>query len=69
MPAGLSLNPSMQHFLAKALASGKLITFDAMHPPMAKLRARKMRPWPSLIRSGMQKGIVPLGLACLLFGA
>ena len=37
MPAGLSLNPSMQHFLAKALASGKLITFDAMHPSMAKL--------------------------------
>jgi hypothetical protein len=36
-PAGLSLNPSMQHFLAKALASGKLITFDAMHPSMAKL--------------------------------
>jgi tetratricopeptide (TPR) repeat protein len=37
MPAGLSINPSMQHFLAKALASGKLITFDAMHPSMAKL--------------------------------
>jgi tetratricopeptide (TPR) repeat protein len=37
MPAGLALNPSMQHFLAKALASGKLITFDAMHPSMAKL--------------------------------
>ena len=37
MAAGLSLNPSMQHFLAKALASGKLITFDAMHPSMAKL--------------------------------
>jgi tetratricopeptide (TPR) repeat protein len=36
-PAGLSLNPSTQHFLAKALASGKLITFDAMHPSMAKL--------------------------------
>ena len=36
-PIGLSLNPSMQHFLAKALASGKLITFDAMHPSMAKL--------------------------------
>ncbi|HEX7507000.1 MAG TPA: tetratricopeptide repeat protein [Polyangia bacterium] len=37
MPAGLSLNPSMQHFLAKALANGKLIPFDAMHPSMAKL--------------------------------
>lgn len=36
-PAGLDLNPSMQHFLAKALASGKLIGFDAMHPSMAKL--------------------------------
>jgi tetratricopeptide (TPR) repeat protein len=36
-PAGLDLHPSMQHFLAKALASGKLITFDAMHPSMAKL--------------------------------
>jgi tetratricopeptide (TPR) repeat protein len=37
VPIGLSLNPSMQHVLAKALASGKLITFDAMHPSMAKL--------------------------------
>lgn len=36
-PAGLSLSPSLQHFLAKALASGKLIGFDAMHPSMAKL--------------------------------
>jgi tetratricopeptide (TPR) repeat protein len=36
-PIGLALNPSMQHILAKALASGKLITFDAMHPSMAKL--------------------------------
>lgn len=36
-PAGLSLNPSSQHFLAKALASGKLIGFEAMHPSMAKL--------------------------------
>jgi tetratricopeptide (TPR) repeat protein len=27
----------MQHFLAKALSSGKMITFDAMHPSMAKL--------------------------------
>jgi tetratricopeptide (TPR) repeat protein len=37
MPAGLSLNPSSQHFLAKALSSGKLISFNAMHPSMAKL--------------------------------
>jgi tetratricopeptide (TPR) repeat protein len=37
MPPGLSLNPSSQHFLAKALANGKLISFDAMHPSMAKL--------------------------------
>jgi tetratricopeptide (TPR) repeat protein len=36
-PMGLSLNPSTQHFLAKALANGKLISFDAMHPSMAKL--------------------------------
>ena len=36
-PIGLSLNPSMQHFLARAVASGKLIGFDAMHPSMAKL--------------------------------
>lgn len=35
--AGLRLNPSMQHLLAKALASGKLIGFQAMHPSMAKL--------------------------------
>jgi predicted Zn-dependent protease len=27
----------MQHLLAKALASGKLISFEAMHPSMAKL--------------------------------
>jgi tetratricopeptide (TPR) repeat protein len=36
-PAGLSLHPSLQHQLAKALGSGKLIGFDAMHPSMAKL--------------------------------
>jgi tetratricopeptide (TPR) repeat protein len=36
-PIGLALNPSMEHFLAKALASGKLIGFEAMHPSMAKL--------------------------------
>lgn len=36
-PAGLRLQPSLQHHLAKALASGKLIGFEAMHPSMAKL--------------------------------
>ncbi len=36
-PASAELPPSMQHLLAKALASGKLITFEAMHPSMAKL--------------------------------
>ncbi len=36
-PAGGELPPSMQHLLAKALASRKLITFEAMHPSMAKL--------------------------------
>jgi tetratricopeptide (TPR) repeat protein len=36
-PAGPDLPPSMQHLLAKGLASGKLITFEAMHPSMAKL--------------------------------
>jgi tetratricopeptide (TPR) repeat protein len=36
-PAGPDLPPSMQHLLAKALSSGKLISFEAMHPSMAKL--------------------------------
>ncbi|MES1171931.1 MAG: tetratricopeptide repeat protein [Bacteroidota bacterium] len=36
-PAGARLAPSMEHLLAKALRSGKLIGFDAMHPSMAKL--------------------------------
>jgi tetratricopeptide (TPR) repeat protein len=36
-PAGGRLPPSMEHLLAKALRSGKLISFDAMHPSMAKL--------------------------------
>jgi len=36
-PAGPDLPPSMQHLLAKGLASGKLISFEAMHPSMAKL--------------------------------
>ena len=36
-PAGARLVPSMEHLLAKALRGGKLISFDAMHPSMAKL--------------------------------
>lgn len=36
-PPGGPLPPSMQHLLAKALQSGKLITFEQMHPSMAKL--------------------------------
>jgi tetratricopeptide (TPR) repeat protein len=36
-PAGPDLPPSMQHLLAKGLSSGKLISFEAMHPSMAKL--------------------------------
>jgi tetratricopeptide (TPR) repeat protein len=36
-PAGAHLAPSMEHLLAKALRGGKLISFDAMHPSMAKL--------------------------------
>ncbi|HET6149351.1 MAG TPA: tetratricopeptide repeat protein [Polyangia bacterium] len=36
-PAGGRLAPSMEHLLARALRGGKLISFDAMHPSMAKL--------------------------------
>jgi tetratricopeptide (TPR) repeat protein len=36
-PPSADLPPAMQHLLAKALASGKLIGFDRMHPSMAKL--------------------------------
>ena len=36
-PAGGRLAPAMEHLLAKALRNGKLISFDAMHPSMAKL--------------------------------
>src|SRR6185436_5498124 len=36
-PAGGRLPPPMEHMLAKALRTGKLISFDAMHPSMAKL--------------------------------
>jgi len=36
-PAGERLPPTMEHILAKGLAADKLISFDAMHPSMAKL--------------------------------
>jgi tetratricopeptide (TPR) repeat protein len=36
-PAGGRIPPSMEHLLAKALRAGKLISFEAMHPSMAKL--------------------------------
>ncbi len=36
-PPGGELPPSMQHLLARALATNKLISFEAMHPSMAKL--------------------------------
>lgn len=36
-PAGGRIPPPMEHLLAKALRTGKLITFEAMHPSMAKL--------------------------------
>jgi hypothetical protein len=36
-PPGLALTPSLQHLLAKGLATHKLISFDSMHPSMAKL--------------------------------
>jgi hypothetical protein len=36
-PVGGRIPPAMEHLLAKALRSGKLITFEAMHPSMAKL--------------------------------
>ena len=36
-PPGEPLAPGNEHLLAKALAANKLITFEAMHPSMAKL--------------------------------
>ncbi|HVT09271.1 MAG TPA: tetratricopeptide repeat protein [Polyangia bacterium] len=36
-PAGGRIPPPMEHLLAKALRSGRLISFEAMHPSMAKL--------------------------------
>jgi hypothetical protein len=34
---GGRIQPAMEHLLAKALRSGRLISFEAMHPSMAKL--------------------------------
>jgi tetratricopeptide (TPR) repeat protein len=36
-PPGGRIPPAMEHMLAKALRSGRLISFEAMHPSMAKL--------------------------------
>src|SRR4029077_4471500 len=36
-PAGGRIPPPLEHLLAKALRSGHLISFEAMHPSMAKL--------------------------------
>jgi tetratricopeptide (TPR) repeat protein len=36
-PAAGRIPPAMEHLLAKALRTGKLISFEAMHPSMAKL--------------------------------
>lgn len=36
-PPGGRIPPAMEHMLAKALRGGKLISFEAMHPSMAKL--------------------------------
>jgi len=36
-PPGGRIPPAMEHLLAKALRTGKLVTFEAMHPSMAKL--------------------------------
>jgi tetratricopeptide (TPR) repeat protein len=36
-PAGGRIAPALEHLLAKALRAGRLITFEAMHPSMAKL--------------------------------
>ncbi|MDZ4696168.1 MAG: hypothetical protein SGI86_13555 [Deltaproteobacteria bacterium] len=36
-PASAQIAPSMEHLLAKALKKNDLISFDAMHPSMAKL--------------------------------
>ena len=40
-PPGLALDPSSENLLAKATKSGKLITFEQMHPSMAKLPSQE----------------------------
>ena len=46
-PPGGRIPPPMEHLLAKALRSGHLISFEAMHPSMAKRRPPRMPRWPS----------------------
>jgi len=40
-PPGLALDPSSENLLAKGTKSGKLITFEQMHPSMAKLPSQE----------------------------
>lgn len=40
-PPGLALDASSENLLAKGVQTGKLITFDQMHPSMAKLPSQK----------------------------
>lgn len=40
-PPGLALDPSSENLLARATKSGKLITFEQMHPSMAKLPSQE----------------------------
>jgi tetratricopeptide (TPR) repeat protein len=40
-PAGGGLTPMMEHLLATALRRGRLITFEEMHPSMAKLPSQE----------------------------
>ena len=55
-PAGLDLGPSLQHLLAKALQSGKLIGFEAMHPVDGQAAARRGRG-PGVRRSHHGRGL------------
>ena len=40
-PPGLALDPSSENLLARGTKSGKLITFEQMHPSMAKLPSQE----------------------------
>ena len=40
-PPGLALDPASENLLAKGTKSGKLITFEQMHPSMAKLPSQE----------------------------